>query len=230
MIGHHRRLCKCCDHTSSCQTTSVQHHRLLHCGVSGQAGSDLLCQKPWLCPASRCVWKCHYQELFPTRWQLTKAARQQSAWARSQTAHRAEHRSANSATAVGRERNLQRLENQSKHPTLVADLTNFPFEFFYAVFTQESSLPFYTMMQKSLNGQKVKSRGGVSGLRRNFKGSNGKVRSFFFCLIRTVDIDKQDVCLPLIFSFHIGGGGIFFFFGGGGRWSLSHPNCGQSHW
>ena len=41
----------------------------------------------------------------------------------------------------------------------MAHFPNFSFEFFYAVFTEDASLLFYTMVQKVINGQKLKSRG-----------------------------------------------------------------------
>ena len=55
-------------------------------------------------------------------------------------------------------------ENQSKRPTLVADLTNFPFEFFHAVFAQDSSPPFlYRDAKKKMSRTAKKSNQGGGG-------------------------------------------------------------------
>ena len=53
-----------------------------------------------------------------------------------------------------------RTENRCKRPTLVADLTNFLFEYFYAVFTHDSFWPFLYHDAKKVKNAKKSNQGG----------------------------------------------------------------------
>ena len=65
------------------------------------------------------------------------------------------------------------IETLYKRATSVAHLTNFSFEFFYAIFTQDAPLLFYTMMQNSQKMTKNSKDHALLKFRR--------LHCFFFC-------------------------------------------------